>query len=34
MVFQAPVLLDWRTVEANVRLPLEVTGDDTHGWRR
>ncbi|CAN5829983.1 ABC transporter ATP-binding protein [soil metagenome] len=24
MVFQAPVLFDWRTVEANVRLPLEV----------
>lgn len=26
MVFQAPVLFDWRTVEANVRLPLEVQG--------
>jgi NitT/TauT family transport system ATP-binding protein len=25
MVFQAPVLFDWRTVEGNVRLPLEVT---------
>jgi NitT/TauT family transport system ATP-binding protein len=25
VVFQAPVLFDWRTVEANVRLPLEVT---------
>jgi NitT/TauT family transport system ATP-binding protein len=25
MVFQAPVLFDWRTVEANVRLPLEMT---------
>jgi len=24
MVFQAPVLFDWRTVEGNVRLPLEV----------
>ena len=24
IVFQAPVLYDWRTVEANVRLPLEV----------
>ena len=24
MVFQSPVLFDWRTVEANVRLPLEV----------
>jgi NitT/TauT family transport system ATP-binding protein len=28
MVFQAPVLFDWRTVEANVRLPLEVMGRD------
>ena len=28
MVFQAPVLFDWRTVEANVRLPLEVMGSD------
>ena len=26
IVFQAPVLFDWRTVEANVRLPLEVMG--------
>src|SRR6187455_2607196 len=26
MVFQAPVLFDWRTVEANVRLPLELFG--------
>jgi NitT/TauT family transport system ATP-binding protein len=26
IVFQAPVLYDWRTVEANVRLPLEVAG--------
>ncbi len=26
MVFQAPVLFDWRTVESNVRLPLEVIG--------
>ena len=26
MVFQAPVLFDWRTVEENVRLPLEVLG--------
>ena len=24
MVFQAPVLFDWRTVEENVRLPLEI----------
>jgi NitT/TauT family transport system ATP-binding protein len=28
MVFQAPVLFDWRTVEANVRLPLELLGMD------
>jgi len=28
MVFQAPVLFDWRTVEANVRLPLELIGMD------
>jgi NitT/TauT family transport system ATP-binding protein len=26
MVFQAPVLFDWRSVEENVRLPLEVLG--------
>jgi len=26
MVFQAPVLFDWRTVEDNVSLPLEVLG--------
>jgi NitT/TauT family transport system ATP-binding protein len=26
MVFQAPVLFDWRTVEGNVRLPLELQG--------
>jgi NitT/TauT family transport system ATP-binding protein len=24
MVFQAPVLFDWRTVEDNVKLPLEI----------
>ncbi len=29
MVFQAPVLFDWRTVEDNVALPLEVLG-----WER
>ncbi len=26
IVFQAPVLMDWRTVERNVELPLEVMG--------
>ena len=25
MVFQAPVLFDWRTVQGNVELPLEVS---------
>ena len=28
MVFQAPVLFDWRTVEQNVALPLELMGYD------
>jgi NitT/TauT family transport system ATP-binding protein len=28
MVFQAPVLFDWRTVEDNVKLPLEILGLD------
>ena len=28
MVFQAPVLFEWRTVEANVKLPLEIQGMD------
>jgi NitT/TauT family transport system ATP-binding protein len=28
MVFQSPVLFDWRTVEDNVRLPLELFGFD------
>ena len=32
MVFQAPVLFDWRSVEDNVKLPLEVMGYD--GARR
>jgi NitT/TauT family transport system ATP-binding protein len=26
IVFQAPVLFDWRTVEKNVQLPMEVSG--------
>ena len=26
MVFQAPVLFEWRTVQQNVELPLEITG--------
>jgi len=28
MVFQAPVLFDWRTIEQNVKLPLEIVGID------
>jgi NitT/TauT family transport system ATP-binding protein len=32
MVFQAPVLFDWRSVEENVKLPLELMGYD--GARR
>jgi NitT/TauT family transport system ATP-binding protein len=32
IVFQAPVLYDWRTVEANVRLPLEVMGAPRGEW--
>ena len=28
VVFQSPALLDWRTVEENVRLPAEVYGED------
>jgi NitT/TauT family transport system ATP-binding protein len=32
MVFQAPVLFDWRSVEDNVRLPLEILGRDA-AWR-
>jgi NitT/TauT family transport system ATP-binding protein len=28
MVFQSPVLFDWRTVQANVELPLEILGYD------
>jgi NitT/TauT family transport system ATP-binding protein len=29
MVFQAPVLFDWRSVEDNVKLPLEILGQDS-----
>jgi NitT/TauT family transport system ATP-binding protein len=32
IVFQSPVLYDWRTVEANVRLPLEVMGAPRGEW--
>jgi NitT/TauT family transport system ATP-binding protein len=32
MVFQAPVLFDWRTVEDNVKLPLEILGKP-RDWR-
>jgi NitT/TauT family transport system ATP-binding protein len=28
MVFQAPLLFDWRSVEENVQLPLELLGQD------
>jgi NitT/TauT family transport system ATP-binding protein len=31
MVFQAPVLFDWRTVQKNVELPLEIIGMDRAG---
>jgi NitT/TauT family transport system ATP-binding protein len=34
IVFQAPVLFDWRTVEANVQLPLEVMGVPTEERQR
>jgi NitT/TauT family transport system ATP-binding protein len=34
MVFQQPVLFDWRTVQANVELPLEVLGWDPARRRR
>ncbi len=32
MVFQAPVLFDWRNVEDNVKLPLEILGKPK-AWR-
>jgi NitT/TauT family transport system ATP-binding protein len=33
MVFQTPVLYEWRTVRRNVELPLEVMGQPRHTWR-
>src|SRR6266542_965563 len=32
IVFQTPVLYDWRTVIENVRLPLEVAGRPRAEW--
>jgi NitT/TauT family transport system ATP-binding protein len=34
MVFQAPVLLKWRTIESNVLLPAELSGLDPAAYRR
>ena len=34
MVFQAPVLFDWRTVQGNVELPLEIDGAAEGAARR
>jgi NitT/TauT family transport system ATP-binding protein len=33
MVFQAPVLLKWRTIESNVLLPAELSGLDPQAYR-
>jgi NitT/TauT family transport system ATP-binding protein len=33
MVFQAPVLLKWRSIEANVLLPAELSGLDPAAYR-
>ena len=33
MVFQAPVLLKWRTIESNVLLPAELSGLDPDAYR-
>ena len=33
MVFQAPVLLKWRTIESNVLLPAELSGFDPDAYR-
>jgi NitT/TauT family transport system ATP-binding protein len=34
MVFQAPVLMDWRTIAKNIELPLEIMGFSTDERRR
>ena len=34
MVFQAPVLMDWRTVTKNIELPLEIMGFGGRGAAR
>jgi NitT/TauT family transport system ATP-binding protein len=34
MVFQAPVLFDWRTIEQNVQLPLEIAGSQRRDRER
>src|SRR5262245_65919382 len=33
MVFQAPVLLKWRTIESNVLFPAELSGLDQRAYR-
>ncbi|MGH7384832.1 MAG: ABC transporter ATP-binding protein, partial [Candidatus Rokuibacteriota bacterium] len=33
MVFQAPVLLKWRSIESNVLLPAELSGLDPRAYR-
>src|SRR4029453_18189318 len=33
MVFQAPVLLKWRTIESNVLLPAELSGLRSRAYR-
>ena len=34
MVFQAPVLMDWRTIARNIELPLEIMGFDAAERRK
>src|SRR6187549_1050073 len=34
MVFQAPVLMDWRTIAKNIELPLEIMGYAADDRRR